>query len=226
MTLHQQQAQQDPLLAARLRQAKEKTNTDSKSEERGILVSFDHFVAFLNYDYFSSCLLGDYQMVAAGRPSDRTERRPSYAGRRSRRNSLTDDSQLTIENFGGSQDHLNLIVRLDKEQRDRNSTTSLVTTTPAVAVRSSLQDARGSLKIGYDDGDVEQPEKQDRDTEKIDGLADAGPSVGLDSNAGGIVNAGEDLEANKKTTTFGAHVNTTTWQQQSVQMQKPNPVGE
>lgn len=41
---------------------------------------------------------------AAGRPSNWEEqRRSSYAGRRSRRNSVSDDSQLTIENFGGSQ---------------------------------------------------------------------------------------------------------------------------
>ena len=41
---------------------------------------------------------------AAGRPSNwEDQRRSSYAGRRSRRNSVTDDSQLTIENFGGSQ---------------------------------------------------------------------------------------------------------------------------
>lgn len=41
---------------------------------------------------------------AAGRPSNwEDQRRSSYAGRRSRRNSITDDSQLTIENFGGSQ---------------------------------------------------------------------------------------------------------------------------
>lgn len=43
---------------------------------------------------------------AAGRPSNwEDQRRSSYAGRRSRRNSITDDSQLTIENFGGSQVH-------------------------------------------------------------------------------------------------------------------------
>ncbi|KZC04265.1 Short spindle protein 4 [Dufourea novaeangliae] len=41
---------------------------------------------------------------AAGRPSNwEDQRRSSYAGRRSRRNSVSDDSQLTIENFGGSQ---------------------------------------------------------------------------------------------------------------------------
>lgn len=41
---------------------------------------------------------------AAGRPSNWVDtRRSSYGGRRSRRNSISDDSQLTIENFGGSQ---------------------------------------------------------------------------------------------------------------------------
>ena len=59
---------------------------------------------------------------AAGRPSNWEEqRRSSYAGRRSRRNSITDDSQLTIENFGGSQvryvrgmRHFSLVVALGK----------------------------------------------------------------------------------------------------------------
>lgn len=45
-----------------------------------------------------------HKAEAAGRPSNWDEnRRSTYAGRRSRRNSITDDSQLTIENFGGSQ---------------------------------------------------------------------------------------------------------------------------
>uniref|UniRef100_A0A1B6FVT7 Patronin n=1 Tax=Cuerna arida TaxID=1464854 RepID=A0A1B6FVT7_9HEMI len=54
---------------------------------------------------------------AAGKPSHWEEtRRTSYAGRRSRRNSLSDDSQLTIENFGGSQENLHMIGRNpDKE---------------------------------------------------------------------------------------------------------------
>lgn len=54
---------------------------------------------------------------AAGKPSNWEEnRKSSYAGRRSRRNSMTDDSQLTIENFGGSQDNINFIGRNpDKE---------------------------------------------------------------------------------------------------------------
>lgn len=47
-------------------------------------------------------------LQAAGRPSDFKATKTTYAGRRSRRNSITEaDSQLTVENFGGSQDNLN-----------------------------------------------------------------------------------------------------------------------
>lgn len=54
---------------------------------------------------------------AAGKPTNWEEnKRSSFSGRRSRRNSISDDSQLTIENFGGSQDNLNFIGRnFDKE---------------------------------------------------------------------------------------------------------------
>ena len=42
------------------------------------------------------------------------------SGRRSRRNSSSEDSQLTIENFGGSQDQLNAVGRFERErERDR-----------------------------------------------------------------------------------------------------------
>lgn len=73
---------------------KEKQNHDTKADERG-----------------------DTARQAAGKPSNWEEnRKSSYAGRRSRRNSTTDDSQLTIENFGGSQDNINFIGRNpDKE---------------------------------------------------------------------------------------------------------------
>lgn len=82
----------DPLMTARLRINKEKQNTDTKAEERG-------------------------DSKAAGRPSNWEDtRKPTFAGRRSRRNSVSDDSQLTIENFGGSQDNINFIGRNpDKE---------------------------------------------------------------------------------------------------------------
>jgi hypothetical protein len=53
----------------------------------------------------------DSGIPAAGRPSNLGANKTSYAGRRSRRNSFTEaDSQLTVENFGGSQDNLNRLV--------------------------------------------------------------------------------------------------------------------
>lgn len=51
-------------------------------------------------------------VTAAGRPSNWADtRESSFAGRRSRRSSITDDSQLTVENFGGSQDRLHFAGR-------------------------------------------------------------------------------------------------------------------
>lgn len=90
-------AHEEPLVPARLRVSKEKQNSDTKADERG----------------------DTRQPIAAGRPSNWEEhRKGSYAGRRSRKNSVGDDSQLTIENFGGSQDNLNFIGRNpDKEVR-------------------------------------------------------------------------------------------------------------
>lgn len=148
---------------------------------------------------------------------------------------MTDDSQLTIENFGGSQDHLNLIGRLDKEQRERKVSVTAMAE-PAVAVRSSLQDARSSLQIGYD-MDAEQPEKQDRETEKLMG---GGGGAGIrrqmsvenvsQSRAAAAMMAatGEEelMSVNKKTTTFAALPNTTTWQQQSEHTLKHDLAGK
>ncbi|XP_053966247.1 patronin isoform X3 [Anastrepha ludens] len=116
----QQHQQQEPLVPARLRQSKEKSNIETKADERG---------------------------------------------RRSRRNSSSEDSQLTIENFGGSQDQLNAVGRFERErERDRERKLSNVSVEPAVAVRSSIADARGTLQLGYDTDSGS--EKQDRETEK------------------------------------------------------------
>ncbi|XP_043262535.1 patronin isoform X4 [Colletes gigas] len=81
---------------------------------------------------------------AAGRPSNWEEqRRSSYAGRRSRRNSVSDDSQLTIENFGGSQDNLHNFGRNpDKEVGGHIGKQSA--TEPTLPARSSVQDVYGS----------------------------------------------------------------------------------
>lgn len=47
---------------------------------------------------------GSGDNVPAGKPSNWEDNRGKtyYAGRRSRRNSLSDESQLTVENFGGN----------------------------------------------------------------------------------------------------------------------------
>ena len=82
---------------SRVAAIKERFNMDTKAEERG-------------EDRSSS--------GPAGVPSNWEDRKSgtSYAGRRSRRNSITDDSHLTIENFGGSQDNLSMFGRNpDKE---------------------------------------------------------------------------------------------------------------
>ncbi|CAH2005388.1 unnamed protein product [Acanthoscelides obtectus] len=120
----------EPLIPARLKVSKEKHNNDSKADERG--------------------------EIAAGRPSNWEENRKStYAGRRSRRNSMSEDSQLTIENFGGSQDNLNFIGRNpDKEVAVHIGRKTSVPTYPVEKnspLRSTLQDARGSFTLGYDD---------------------------------------------------------------------------
>lgn len=91
-------------------------------------------------------------------------------GRRSRRNSVSDDSQLTIENFGGSQDQLNMIGRAF----EREKTFTNIVHEPAVPVRSSMADARGSILFDYDDNvsttmtttTTSSNEKQDHETEK------------------------------------------------------------
>ncbi|XP_015522399.2 patronin isoform X6 [Neodiprion lecontei] len=81
---------------------------------------------------------------AAGRPSNwEDQRRSSYAGRRSRRNSVTDDSQLTIENFGGSQDNLHNFGRNpDKEVGGHVGRHNVAE--PTLPARSSVQDVYGS----------------------------------------------------------------------------------
>ncbi|XP_037918502.1 patronin isoform X25 [Hermetia illucens] len=178
---------QEPLVPARLRQAKEKTNMDTKADERG---------------------------------------------RRSRRNSFSEESQLTIENFGGSQDQLNMIGRNYERDRERERKLSSASAAePAVAVRSSVADARGTLQIGYDTDSGS--EKQDRETEKrtmsrqssMDNLARRnsvhskekdytdGDATQVHTNTSAYSHEGE---IPKRKTSFSTLPNTTTWQQQSV----------
>ncbi|CAK1544321.1 unnamed protein product [Leptosia nina] len=97
------------------------------------------------------------QQVAAGRPSKwGSSREGSFAGRRSRRSSITDDSQLTVENFGGSaganhfaqrnpQKELATVENMT-EHKQYNS--NLLHNPP---LRSSRQDIRGSIQFLHDD---------------------------------------------------------------------------
>ncbi|XP_045470913.1 patronin isoform X21 [Harmonia axyridis] len=139
----------EPLMPARLRENKERQNNDTKADERG------------EYSNRPST-------APAGKPSNwQDSRTNTFSGRRSRRNSTSDDSQLTIENFGGSQDNLNFIGRNpDKEVAvhvgRKISTPTFPVEGPVVALRSSIQDAKGSIQFGYDD-----EEKKDNGTEKF-----------------------------------------------------------
>lgn len=161
------------------------------------------------------------------------------SGRRSRRNSITDDSQLTIENFGGSQDQINMIGRTLERER-KYSNTQPVNIEQPVAVRSSLSDARGSIQLGYDTDSGS--EKQDRETEKTIGsnlyrqtsmdnvsirnviqhskekdMLDGDGSRNIQSSS--PVMYEEDV-IKRKTTSFAALPTQTTWQQQSANVQQ------
>ncbi|XP_028172023.1 patronin isoform X3 [Ostrinia furnacalis] len=107
--------------------------------------------------------------VAAGRPSCR-ENSGSFAGRRSRRGSVSDDSQLTVENFGGSQDRLHFAGRNPEKEL---ATVANVRKISAPAgpldynppLRSSRQDIRGSIQFFHGDfqnGSQEEKPKMER----------------------------------------------------------------
>ena len=85
---------------------KEKLNQDTKSEERGETETPVVSTGGLPRG-----------MVPAGRPSERLDRERSYAGRRSRRNSTDDNqSQISLENIGGSMENISVLGRNpDKE---------------------------------------------------------------------------------------------------------------
>ncbi|XP_032590801.1 patronin isoform X38 [Drosophila grimshawi] len=137
-------------------------------------------------------LRSDLDQPPIGSPSNR----PPFQGRRSRRNSSSEDSQLTIENFGGSQDQLNTLGTRYERERDRERKLSNTSVEPAVAVRSSVADARGTLQLGYDTDSGS--EKQDRETEKYSmrrqASADNVPTV----SAHNLSNAGSPLPARNK----------------------------
>lgn len=127
---------EDPLIPARLRPNKERSNHDTKADERG------------------------EQSRAAGKPSNWEEQKKqvSYAGRRSRRNSLSDESQLTLENFGGSQENLHFLGRNPDKEPAVHVSGRREYSTPSpsnVPVRSSAQDARSTgVELIFSDNDT------------------------------------------------------------------------
>ncbi|KAJ0182119.1 hypothetical protein K1T71_002841 [Dendrolimus kikuchii] len=115
----------------------------------------------------------DSHTTAAGRPSNwAASREGSFAGRRSRRSSISDDSQLTVENFGGSQDRLHFA---GKNPEKELATVANVRKISAPAgptgldynppLRSSRQDIRGSFQFfhgDYQNGNQEDRQKDER----------------------------------------------------------------
>ncbi|XP_053593724.1 patronin isoform X4 [Microplitis demolitor] len=117
----------------------------SYDERRG--GSEENFIVHKNRGIptLSSVIDDRYNSTAAGRPSNwEDQRRSSYAGRRSRRNSVTDDSQLTIENFGGSQDNLHNFGCVRNPDKELVHTGKRTATEPTLPARSSVQDVYGS----------------------------------------------------------------------------------
>ncbi|XP_041968719.1 patronin isoform X3 [Aricia agestis] len=106
------------------------------------------------------------EQSAAGRPSKWAgSREASFAGRRSRRGSVSDDSQLTVENFGGSQDRLHFAGR-NPEKELATFQTARKISAPAgpldhnPPLRSSRQDIRGSIQFFH--GDFHNGSPEDR----------------------------------------------------------------
>lgn len=175
-----------------------------------------------------------------------------FLGRRSRRNSVSDDSQLTIENFGGSQDQLNMIGRAFEREK------TFTNYEPAVPVRSSMADARGSILFDYDDNvptmtttttPTTNTEKQDHETEKQPPIPMRRKSQTTDLHSKDILDGditmqqkpqsqppisanninsilSDDGQQSIRKTSFATLPNTTTWQQQSVNYQKINNQSE
>ncbi|KAK3922426.1 Patronin, partial [Frankliniella fusca] len=169
--------------------------------------------------------------LPAGRPSNwEDQRRSSYAGRRSRRNSVSEESQLTLENFGGSHENLHLLGRNpDKE--------------PAVHIGRSLSSngtLNGPSRPGSEKSDPEKPYKQG---DHVDGdmtelrlqstnfaeqsrhnnksraeESTLGIHIGYTTDESSGRSNGHSAPPEKKTTTFAALPQTnitTTWKKQS-----------
>ncbi|XP_014275240.1 patronin isoform X3 [Halyomorpha halys] len=168
---------------------------------------------------------GNKSTEPAGKPTNWEPRKPSYAGRRSRRNSLSDESQLTLENFGGSEENLHLLGRNpDKEPavhsgRRESSARSSVLDNNSDALHHALQE-------GYSSKQAPEPPPRmslSRNNSFIESqkrAEETRSSAGIQQTLLEPQPSSKDQkqqEREKKVTTFAALPNnTTTWQQQSL----------
>ena len=157
---------------------KERLNQDTKSEERGETET-------PSLTRSSSILEQLRNQGAAGRPSDGEASKRSFAGRRSRRNSTQDnESQICIENIGGSTDNLNVIGRNpDKEMRVHTGRRSEPVTvgslrrgtanTQTFDIRKLADDGTpdNEVKMFIDNKELEAMEKHEREGSPYGGKA-------------------------------------------------------
>merc|ERR1719319_1644182 len=108
---------------------------------------------------------------AAGRPSEGESGRRSFAGRRSRRNSTQEnESQISIENIGGSTDNLSIVGRNpDKEMRVQSGRKP-----EAVAVgslrRGSANHQTFDIRKHSDDGNPDNEVKMFIDNKELEAM--------------------------------------------------------
>lgn len=162
---------------------------------------------------------------------------------------------MTIENFGGSQDQLNMIGRFDRGGNGDDRVRRVSNTSAPVQqypleqlqpVRSSLSDARSTLQLGYDTDSGS--EKQDRDDEKttlkrqtsVDNVSVGRSPAALRQHSRDNIDGeisrvkqmaavyanSNDYEKPAGKSSFAQLANPTTWQQQTVHHQHSEDIGK
>lgn len=120
---------------------------------------------------------------------------------------------------------------------EREKSTANVVIEPAIPVRSSMADARGSILFDYDD--TSNSEKQDHETEKQPPIPMRRKSQTTDPTSKDIIDGditmsphsanvsmvSNDGAHSVRKTSFARLPNTTTWQQQSVNYPKEDSPG-
>ncbi|XP_065345120.1 patronin isoform X5 [Cloeon dipterum] len=198
----------------------------------------------------------DKNLPAAGKPSNwetvsrrsstpqqQTPAERSLSGRRSRRNSINaEESQLTVENFGGSQDNLQFIGRnpdkdvavhvgrrLDTSNdkpapiKDLHKMTSL-----EINSSFSVQHASNSSSISPTINNGTRAYNGDSDSENVrpTSFADLSRQNTQNSQQQQPYDTPTKSRPEKKTATFADLPNTTTWRQQQQQHQQQPPLND